>query len=178
MTLDDFSFSGTITVVTSAWRGTTSNPFSGAWGLSSLLSGSNFFSSLTSLGDLGYLRPSDFSFGRTADVSGMGLSAFTDGVIPFIDPFENAGFYNPDELGLEYSRTIGELTRDAEIAIASTGSNSLFGGGTYMNKGRYLRVGHSFTKGKTWFAIRGQWVDKLTGAQAKHIYLWIIRSGR
>ncbi|HKI00413.1 MAG TPA: RHS repeat-associated core domain-containing protein [Thermoanaerobaculia bacterium] len=178
MTLDDFSFSETIYVVTTAWRGTTSNPFTGMWGLSSLLSGSSLFSSLTALGDLAYLRPSDFSFGRTADVSGMGLAAFTDGVIPFIDPFENAGVYNPDELGLEYSQKVGEYTRNAEILIASTGSNSLFGGGTWANKGQYLRVGHSFTKGQTWFAIRGQWVDKLTGAQAKHIYLWIVRAGR
>ncbi len=122
MTLEDFSFSETIYVVTTAWRGTTSNPFTGMWGLGSLISGSSFFSSLTSLGDLAYLRPGDFSFGRTGDVSKMGLAAFADGVVPFADPFENMGVYNPDELGLEYSRTIGELTRDAEIAIASAGA--------------------------------------------------------
>ncbi len=154
MTLSDFCFAVTITVIGARWRGTTTYPFSGIWGLGSLLSGSSFFNSLSSLGDLGYLRPGDFSFGRTLDVSGMGLAAFTDGVLPFIDPFEDAEVYNPDELGLEYSQKIGELTRDVEIAIASTGSNALFGGGTWANKGQYLRFGHSFTKGKTWFAVR------------------------
>ena len=178
MSITDFTFSETITVVGAAWGGTTNNPFTGVWGLGSLISGSDFFNSLGSLGDLAYLGPGDFSFGRTWDVSKMGAAAFTDGVLPFIDPFENAGVYNPDELGLEYSRAVGEITRDAEIAIASTGSNSLFGGGTWANKGRYLRFGHSFTKGETWFAIRGEWVDRLAGSQGKHIYLWIVRAGR
>ncbi len=36
-------------VVTTAWRGTTSNPFTGMWGLGSLVSGSSFFNSLGSL---------------------------------------------------------------------------------------------------------------------------------
>ena len=165
---------GSINVTASPWRGTMANPFTGVWGVGSLVSGSSFFNSLTSLSDVFYLRPDDFSFGRTLDVSGMGLAAFTDGVLPFVDPFENAGVYNPDELGLEYSRQIGELTRDVEIALASTGSTSLFGKGSYLNRGRFLRIGHS-THGKfKYFSARGEWINRVLNTSRAHIDLWII----
>jgi hypothetical protein len=160
------------------WKGTTTNANTGLQGLSALKSGSSFLDSISSLGVLTDLRPSDFSFRRTASISGQGLAAFADGVLPFVDPFKDAGVYDPEDLGLQYSQDIGALTRDVELTLASTGSDALFGGGTWANKGRYLRVGHSFTKGKTWFSIRGEWVDRLVSTQGAHIYFWIIRSGR
>jgi hypothetical protein len=74
---------------------------------------------------------------------------------------------DPNEVGVEEAMVVGEITRDLELAVASTGSNTLFGGGTWANKGRYLRVGHSFTENKTWFSIRGEWL----GGVGRHIYL-------
>ncbi len=173
-----FSVADFITVTAQADPILVYNPLTGLAGLNSLVSGSGFIHSLSSLSDLAVLRPSDFSIGRTAQVSGMGLAAFTDGVIPFADPFEGAGVYDAGELGLEHSQKIGEVTRDLEIALASTGSNALFGGGTWANKGQFLRFGHSFKEGKTFFAIRGKWIDKLARRADKHVYFWIIRNGR
>ncbi len=115
---------------------------------------------------------------RSFYLSGQGLGAFVDGVIPFVDPLQSTGVVDREEIGVAEAEMIGEYTRDLELILASTGSNSIFGGGTWANKGRFLRFGHSFTKGRTWFAIRGEWVNRLTGTPAKHIYLWIIRNGR
>jgi hypothetical protein len=167
------------------WGGTTTNPFTGLNGLGSLVDGSAFLSSLSSLGNLAYLGPGDFSIGRTASVSGQGLAAFADGVIPFIDPFERAGVYDPDELGLEYSRAVGSITRDIEISLAATGSSAIFGKGKWINQGRKLRIGHSemLLKGqanRVYFSLRGEWVVKASRffgstARAPHWNLWVVR---
>jgi RHS repeat-associated protein len=43
-------------------------------------------------------------------------AAFLDGVIPFADPFKN--LYDPCDKSLQWSKRIGEYTRDAELALA------------------------------------------------------------
>jgi RHS repeat-associated protein len=132
--------------------------------------------------NLKYLRPGDLYSNK---VTLHGLEAFADGVIPDLpgcgevcDPFAYNGFYDEGDPGMRSAQVIGVLTRDVEVAIAGASLKVVSGGGTWLNKGRYLRAGESFTKGKTWFAIRGQWVDRVTGQTAKHVYLWILRTGR
>jgi RHS repeat-associated protein len=116
--------------------------------------------------------------------TGYGGEAFIDGVIPFGDPLED--YYSDGSVaGVEYSRSVGEYTRDAEIAIASSGSESIFGQGRWLNRGKNLRIGQStkLIKGapnEVWFSLRGQWVTRASrflGSTAKspHWNLWIVR---
>jgi RHS repeat-associated protein len=126
-----FTFYDSITVTDTGY-----SFFTGVDGLNSLIQGSSFWSSLSSLGDLGNLRGSDFSFSRTLDVSGMGLAAFADGVNLFGNPLEERGYYNPDELGLNHSRTIGEVTVYVELAIATAGVTAETAGGAQA--GNYI----------------------------------------
>lgn len=139
-------------------------------------------SGIDSMRTLRYLRPTDF---YSNQVTLHGLEAFADGVIPDVpgcgdacDPFASHGLYDVSDPGMRSAQVIGVLTRDAELTVAGLSSSKVSGGGTWLNKGRYFRAGESFTKGKTWFALRGQWVDRLTGQTAKHVYLWILRNGR
>ena len=53
-----------------------------------------------------------------AHYSLRGLEAFADGVIPFGDPFESYGAYDRCDKGLEWSKSIGAWTRDAELTAA------------------------------------------------------------
>jgi hypothetical protein len=100
----------------------------------------------------------------------QGTEAFVDGVIPFYDPFAKNGFYDPCDKSFQWSKRIGELTRDAEIALASGPRGPLFGKGGptwrgtsgpgILNTGDKLRVGWSWnnsTKGLE-FAARGDWI--------------------
>ena len=88
----------------------------------------------------------------------------------------NYGIDRPEPL--KFTGHERDFVSDPASGIAGASARPVSGGGTWLNKGRYLRAGESFTKGKTWFAVRGQWVDRLTGQTAKHIYLWILRNGR
>jgi len=120
------------------------------------------------------LKLSDFSVARSVYLLGQGGAAFVDGVVPFWDPFENAGMLNTEEPGVEESKLVGEVTRDIEITLATSGSQFLFRKGAWLNRGRYLRIGHS-THGKyKHFSLRGQWVDRLKGTKNAHIDLWVI----
>jgi len=110
--------------------------------------------------------------------TGQGLAAFADGVIPFADPL--VGLYGDGSVaGTEYSYLAGQLTRDVEITLASTGSTTVFGKGAWINRnpigaGR-LRIGHSPYKRATWFSVRGKWVDARRGVPKSHWDLWIIK---
>ena len=48
MTLEDYYYGVAVTVTAPAWRGTTSNPETGIWGLNSLIRSSAFFRALES----------------------------------------------------------------------------------------------------------------------------------
>lgn len=52
--------------------------------------------------------------------TGEGTLAFVDGVVPFADPLADIYADSPIH-GLEYSRDVGEYTRNLEIAIATAG---------------------------------------------------------
>ncbi len=75
-------------------------------------------------------------------VTGHALEAFADGVVPFGDPFAANGAYDEDELGLEYSRTIGEITRDVELTLAGSGGASRAIGPVK----NWIRVGPSYSR--------------------------------
>jgi RHS repeat-associated protein len=50
----------------------------------------------------------------------QGIAGFVDGVIPFVDPFEDACVYDTQrDPGTQVSQTVGQLTRDVEIALAA-----------------------------------------------------------
>ncbi len=71
----------------------------------------------TSLGNS--LNPFDGSAGWSGfslETSSEADAAFLDGIIPFWDPFSN--LYDPCDKGLQWSKRVGGLTRDAELAIA------------------------------------------------------------
>jgi len=102
----------------------------------------------------------------------QGTEAFIDGIIPFWDPFAENGFYDPCDNALRWSRRIGELTRDIEIALASGPRGPLFGKGGrtwrgssgpgVLNTGDNIRIGWSWSKSKQGlqFALRGEWIPK------------------
>jgi RHS repeat-associated protein len=124
-----------------------------------------------------------------ARVTGHGLAAFADGVIPdvpfcdvcdeYTDPFAGAGTYNISEPGMRTNQIIGAATRDIEIALASSGSSTLFGRGSWANSnplgaGRF-RLGQSTLRNTTYFSARGKWIDAMKAIQKAHIDLWILR---
>lgn len=123
---------------------------------------------------------------RAYSLSMQGMFAFQDGAWPFIDPWRALGLYNTQEVGLQEARTIGVITRDVELVVASSGSSALFGQGTLLNTGRYLRIGHSsqLIKGApnlVWFSVRGEWVTRVSqffgsSARSAHWNLWIVRT--
>lgn len=142
------------------------------------------------LGNAAYLSPGDFFNGRATV---HGLEAFVDGVAPDIpfcdadvcqkisDPFAANSFYDINEPGMHSAQVIGAVTRDAEIALASTGSSTLFGKGSWINRnplgaGRF-RLGHSLERSTrtTFFSARGKWIDAFYGAPKSHSDLWIIK---
>jgi RHS repeat-associated protein len=162
-----------ITVTGSAWAFAPGSS-TGLQGLQDLIAGSLLYQSIL---DLSYVDSSDFDLGRTAEISGQGLAAFADGVIPFGDPFENQlDVYDPEDLGLGISRAIGGLTRDAAITVSTSGSATLFGKGAWLNRGQRLRVGHSvkWSAGKTYFSVRGEFIERFI--KSGHLDLWIIRN--
>ncbi|MGH7976486.1 MAG: hypothetical protein ACREC8_07465 [Limisphaerales bacterium] len=72
----------------------------------------------TSLGNS--LNPFDASAGWSGfslETSSEADAAFLDGIIPFWDPFSN--LYDPCDKGLQWSKSIGGYTRDAEISLAT-----------------------------------------------------------
>jgi len=111
----------------------------------------------------GYARES-FIFGFE-----KGGAAFLDGVIPFADPFADSGVYDTCDPGLQWSRRIGEWTRDVELILASGPRGPLFGKGGptwrgslgpgIFNRGA-TRLGWSwFGKAKELeFALRSRWI--------------------
>lgn len=140
MTVYDIGYGDTITVTTTAWNGTTTNPFTGVWGLGSLMSGSSFFHSL-GLGDLFLLDRNDFSLNRAASLSGQGLGAYVDGLIPFVNPLAAADVYNPDEVGMASMEVVGE----AVATVAGTGgaaskAHKAFKAGREIKIGKNLRI--------------------------------------
>ena len=96
--------------------------------------------------NLRYLAAGDlFSAAATVD----GLQAFADGVVPFTDPFSANGFYDESDPGLEYSRSIGEITRDVELAIVGAGAASKVGAAASKAVGplgNWVRVGPSYSR--------------------------------
>jgi RHS repeat-associated protein len=48
-----------------------------------------------------------------------GLESFTDGVIPFYDPFADNGTYNANDPALQLTKEVGEWTRNAELFVAT-----------------------------------------------------------
>ena len=91
--------------------------------------------------------------------TGYGVMAFADGVVPFADPLED--YYNDGSVdGLEYSKKIGEYTRDLEIAIATAGGSMETRGGA--EAGNWI-TNNVFRWGK------GSW--KNSGGQKWHFHL-------
>ena len=135
--------------------------------------------------NVSYLTPGDFF---SWQVTAHGAEAFVDGVIPdipfcdscaeYTDPFEGHGFYDVNEPGMRISQGIGVATREVELALVTSGSESLFGQGKWINTGKNFRLGHStqLIKGapnRVWFSARGRWVQQLTGKA--HVNAWIVR---
>ena len=89
---------------------------------------------------------------RTSKV-GNSHSGGTINEVPFVDPFEASGLVNPEEVGMEESKLVGEITRDIELALVSTSSTTLFGRGAWLNRGRF-RIGHSDHRNVRYFTIR------------------------
>ncbi|HET9225497.1 MAG TPA: RHS repeat-associated core domain-containing protein [Thermoanaerobaculia bacterium] len=140
MTVYDIGYGDTITVTTTAWNGTTTNPFTGVWGLGSLMSGSSFFQSL-GMGDLMLLDRSDFSWDRTRSLTGQGLGAYVDGLIPFVNPLADAEVYNPDEVGMASMEVVGEVVATvAGTGGAASKAHKAFKAGREIKFGKNLRI--------------------------------------
>jgi len=141
MTIFDIGFGDTITVTTTAWRGTTTNPFTGMWGLGSLMSGSSWFHNLGGLGDLALLDRGDFSWSRAGSLSGQGLGAYVDGLIPFVNPLAEADVYNPDEVGMASMEVVGEAAALLGGGGAAAGkAHKAFKLGREIKIGKNLRI--------------------------------------
>lgn len=67
------------------------------------------------------------------------------------------------------SVTIG---RTATTQVAA--SRTLFGPGSWINTGRYLRIGHSEFGRNVYFSIRGELIDMITGRGNAHWDFWAI----
>lgn len=63
-------------------------------------------------------------------------------------------------------------------AVRASASTRLFGRGTSVNTGRYLRLGHSGHKGEIYFSLRGELVDRAARGKNVHIDLWRINRPR
>jgi RHS repeat-associated protein len=58
--------------------------------------------------------------------AGQGSSAYFDGFLPGIDPFEDSGFYDDCDEGLEFSNFLGEVGRSAALtALGGVASSRL-----------------------------------------------------
>ena len=66
-----------------------------------------------------------------------------------------------------------------ELALAAwtNTSEALFCTGTCLNNGRWLRAGHSFDKGVSKFAVRGELVDRILG-KGTHLIDMAVHAGR
>jgi hypothetical protein len=51
-------------------------------------------------------------------LAGKGAAAWADGMLPFVDPFQSFGVYNPCDDWLDASQTMGFVTRNAMLAAA------------------------------------------------------------
>ena len=116
--------------------------------------------------------------------SWYGTLAFIDGLVPFGDPLQD--YYSDGTVvGLEYSQTVGEVTRDTELTLALSASTTLFGKGSWLNTGKWVRVGHStqLVKGaqnRVYFSLRGKAITSISralgsAAASPHWNLWVIR---
>jgi hypothetical protein len=73
---------------------------------------------------LNSLNPFDGSAGWSGfslETSSEADAAFLDGINPFGNPLANAGLYDPCDKGLQWSKSIGSWTRDAELTLAPAG---------------------------------------------------------
>jgi RHS repeat-associated protein len=76
--------------------------------------------------------------------AGQGLAASVDGAIPFFDPLEGLGLYDPDCFGLGFSKTVGGWslqTLAGFAALRGLSAASQTEWGEFLNHNRYLRIG-------------------------------------
>ncbi|MGI9115828.1 MAG: RHS repeat-associated core domain-containing protein [Chthoniobacterales bacterium] len=81
------------------------------------------------------------------DIS-MAAGATLDGIIPFWDPYADAGAYDPCDKGFAFSRAAGAYARDVYTQRLLLGGLARLGasrlpGTRWINSNRYLRLGES-----------------------------------
>jgi RHS repeat-associated protein len=91
----------------------------------------------------------DFDQG-TLDALEVGAMATADGIIPFADPFQNSGSYDPCQDGVGFSQAAGGFARDVAL-IAATGGGSTFGNVAAQAKNPILyELGSTTVSPGTW----------------------------
>ncbi len=78
----------------------------------------------------------------------------------------------------EVAGVVHGLALTAAGGFEASQSTRLFGRGTRLNTGRWLRIGHSTNEGKTFFSIRGELLDRLLRGERIHRDLWRINFPR
>ncbi|MEP7009932.1 MAG: RHS repeat-associated core domain-containing protein [Acidobacteriota bacterium] len=127
-------------------------------------------------------RDSDFGFDfrRALTLSGSGLLAYVDGLVPFVDPLEGLGLYDSQEVGMSSMQVTGEIALTitgvagaakgaSTLAVeGATGSGrlaavgrALFRKGGILNSNRYLRLGYGRRGGERVFRAAGRVVEAL-----------------
>lgn len=91
----------------------------------------------------------DFDQG-TVDALGVGAMATIDGAIPFADPFQNSGGYDPCQDGVGFSKAAGGIARDVGLAALTAG------GSTYANVAAQAKNPLLYKLGSTTVS-RGTW---------------------
>ena len=62
----------------------------------------------------------------------QGSAAAIDGAIPFYDPFEDLGYYNGENETLQWSQTLGGVSRNLLLAAGGTWAWNVSGGGQFI----------------------------------------------
>ncbi|MEX2580446.1 MAG: RHS repeat-associated core domain-containing protein [Verrucomicrobiales bacterium] len=99
-----------------------------------------------------------------------GLAAWADGVIPFADPFADAGAYDECDSDYKFGQGVGSLNRDIGLALAVPNL------GTWLKNPVMYEVGSTTLTHSTWRAVgssrssaiaKGKALTKMNGGGAK-----------
>jgi RHS repeat-associated protein len=102
------------------------------------------------------LRSSDFSLDRAAHLTGSGLLAYVDGLVPLVDPLAALDAYDPDEVGMEAVSFVGDNVLSVlsggsgaagKAALKATASGTKRVSGRTLRRALEKRLGRKLPKG-------------------------------